>query len=179
MLFRSKTPPKGRASEGKGKARAASGSFPSNSAGAKTAPGALGKPGGSGAHVSSRGKSGDSSNSNHANGANRTNGVTPPTAGSLKVLKGCKIFVDVKSDNGDDGAPLFVEMLEGLGAKVLGSVGSTCTHIVYKNGMQSTLTRYRYAFLPFSLPRLQVLTSTITQGPTKTLNRLLSVSLGW
>ncbi|KAI0318532.1 hypothetical protein OF83DRAFT_1022245, partial [Amylostereum chailletii] len=62
---------------------------------------------------------------------------------SLKVLKQCTVFVDVRTDDGDDAGGLFVDMLRGLGAKVLGRVGQTCTHIVFKNGLVSTLTRYR------------------------------------
>jgi hypothetical protein len=42
--------------------------------------------------------------------------VTKPT--SLKVLKSCTIFVDVRTDDGDDAGGLFVDMLRGLGAKV-------------------------------------------------------------
>ncbi|KAJ7863675.1 hypothetical protein B0H13DRAFT_1093058 [Mycena leptocephala] len=34
-------------------------------------------------------------------------------------------------------------MLKDLGARVLGSVGRTLTHIVYKNGLGATLSRYR------------------------------------
>jgi len=62
---------------------------------------------------------------------------------SLKVLEDCVIFVDVRTDTGDEAGSLFVEMLEGVGARVLTRVGQTCTHIVYKNGLMSTLTRYR------------------------------------
>ncbi|KAL4071365.1 hypothetical protein V8B97DRAFT_1962925 [Scleroderma yunnanense] len=36
---------------------------------------------------------------------------------SLKVLKKCTIFVDVRTDQGDDAGSLFVDMLRGLGAK--------------------------------------------------------------
>ncbi|KAI0301573.1 hypothetical protein B0F90DRAFT_1628634 [Multifurca ochricompacta] len=62
---------------------------------------------------------------------------------SLKVLKSCTIFVDVRTDDGDDAGGLFVDMLRGLGAKVIGRAGQSCTHIVYKNGLMSTLTKYR------------------------------------
>ncbi|KAG1742552.1 hypothetical protein EDB19DRAFT_1701821 [Suillus lakei] len=67
------------------------------------------------------------------------------TAGKsvLKVLKKCAIFVDVRTDDGDDAGSLFVDMLRGLGARILARVGQSCTHIVYKNGSASTLTRYR------------------------------------
>ncbi|KAH9956184.1 hypothetical protein BC827DRAFT_812319 [Russula dissimulans] len=62
---------------------------------------------------------------------------------SLKVLKACTIFVDVRTDDGDDAGGLFVDMLKGLGAKIIGRAGQSCTHIVYKNGLMSTLSKYR------------------------------------
>jgi len=62
---------------------------------------------------------------------------------SFKILKGCAIFVDVRTEQGDDAGSLFVDMLKGLGAKIMGRLGQTCTHIVYKNGLSNTLTRYR------------------------------------
>ncbi|KAI5990716.1 hypothetical protein EDC04DRAFT_1370178 [Pisolithus marmoratus] len=62
---------------------------------------------------------------------------------SLKVLKKCAIFVDVRTDQGDDAGSLFVDMLRGLGAKIMGRVCQSCTHIVYKNGLPNTLARYR------------------------------------
>jgi len=34
------------------------------------------------------------------------------------VLKDCKIFVDVRTDDGEEAGSLFMEMLENLGAKV-------------------------------------------------------------
>lgn len=37
---------------------------------------------------------------------------------SLKILRDCVIFVDVRTDDGDEAGSLFVEMLEGVGAKV-------------------------------------------------------------
>lgn len=61
----------------------------------------------------------------------------------LKVLKKCAIFVDVRTDDGDDAGSLFVDMLRGLGARILARIGQSCTHIVYKNGSATTLTRYR------------------------------------
>lgn len=36
----------------------------------------------------------------------------------MKVLKDCVIFVDVRTDDGDEAGSLFVEMLEGVGARV-------------------------------------------------------------
>ncbi|KAJ7129028.1 hypothetical protein C8R43DRAFT_1134308 [Mycena crocata] len=69
--------------------------------------------------------------------------VTTPVQ-PLTVLKGCIVFVDVISGLGDNSASSFItEMLKNLGARVLGSVGNTCTHIVYKNGVRSTYTRYK------------------------------------
>ncbi|KAH8115457.1 hypothetical protein DFH11DRAFT_1507873 [Phellopilus nigrolimitatus] len=63
--------------------------------------------------------------------------------GSLDILDQCTIFVDVRTEEGEDAGALFVDMLRGLGAKVLTRIGQSCTHIVYKNGLASTLTRYR------------------------------------
>ncbi|KAF9812299.1 hypothetical protein IEO21_06241 [Rhodonia placenta] len=68
---------------------------------------------------------------------------TAGVPGQLDVLKECTIFVDVRTDDGDDAGGLFVDMLRGMGARILARVGQTCTHIVYKNGLMSTLTRYR------------------------------------
>ena len=45
-------------------------------------------------------------------------GPTTATSSSLKVLKSCTVFVDVRTDDGDDAGGLFVDMLKGLGAKV-------------------------------------------------------------
>ena len=45
-------------------------------------------------------------------------GPATATSSSLKVLKSCTIFVDVRTDDGDDAGGLFVDMLKGLGAKV-------------------------------------------------------------
>jgi hypothetical protein len=36
----------------------------------------------------------------------------------LKVMKDCIIFVDVRTEEGDDAGDLFVDMLRGMGAKV-------------------------------------------------------------
>jgi hypothetical protein len=41
--------------------------------------------------------------------------------GALKVLKKCAIFVDVRTEDGDDAGSLFVDMLKGLGARVSGA----------------------------------------------------------
>lgn len=47
--------------------------------------------------------------------------VGPSTSASsvpLEILKDCVIFVDVKTEDGEDAGSLFVDMLRGLGAKV-------------------------------------------------------------
>ncbi|KAJ7939635.1 hypothetical protein B0H13DRAFT_1586969 [Mycena leptocephala] len=60
------------------------------------------------------------------------------------ILKTCIVYVDVISAFGDDSArSLIADMLENLGARVLGSVGRTLTHLVYKNGHGRTLRSYR------------------------------------
>ena len=38
--------------------------------------------------------------------------------GSLDVLDQCIVFVDVRTEEGEDAGALFVDMLRGLGAKV-------------------------------------------------------------
>ncbi|KAI0665691.1 hypothetical protein C8Q78DRAFT_986010 [Trametes maxima] len=63
--------------------------------------------------------------------------------GALAVLRGCTIFVDIRSEEGEDAGSLFVDMLRGLGAKMASRVGSRCTHVVYKNGLMSTIKGYR------------------------------------
>ncbi|KAI0030007.1 hypothetical protein K488DRAFT_88162 [Vararia minispora EC-137] len=72
----------------------------------------------------------------------RSGGVQPRSepsgsgkARTLKVLKSCTVFVDVRTDDGVDAGGLFVEMLRNLGARVNGRVGPACTHIVFKNGL--------------------------------------------
>ncbi|KAH9060539.1 hypothetical protein EDB87DRAFT_1726860 [Lactarius vividus] len=80
----------------------------------------------------------------HASHLGATAGAPSATKpSSLKVLKSCTIFVDVRTDDGDNAGGLFVDMLRGLGAKIIGRAGQSCTHIVYKNGLMSTLTKYR------------------------------------
>jgi hypothetical protein len=48
----------------------------------------------------------------------KSGSTTTTSSSSLKVLKSCTIFVDVRTDDGDDAGGLFVDMLKGLGAKV-------------------------------------------------------------
>ena len=59
----------------------------------------------------------------HGSGdAGPSNGTVNGSGGakksSLKILKQCAIFVDVRTEQGDDAGSLFVDMLRGLGAKV-------------------------------------------------------------
>ena len=60
--------------------------------------------------------------------ADRTvvNGSGGGKKSSLKVLKKCAIFVDVRTDQGDDAGSLFVDMLRGLGAKVWSMADRYC-----------------------------------------------------
>ena len=45
-------------------------------------------------------------------------GVEEKGNGVLNVLKECTIFVDVRTDGGDDAGGVFVDMLKGMGARV-------------------------------------------------------------
>ena len=54
-------------------------------------------------------------------GKGKTDGPNSPAA--LAVLKDCRIFVDVRTEDGDDAGSLFVDMLRDLGAKVMCCVG--------------------------------------------------------
>jgi hypothetical protein len=77
--------------------------------GLRSAPGALGK--------AKRGLDGHVSSSRKQ--TEDTGGVASKSIPeSLKVLKDCVIFVDVRTDDGDEAGSLFVEMLEGVGARV-------------------------------------------------------------
>ena len=49
---------------------------------------------------------------------NGSGGSGKKKAPVLKILKNCIVFVDVRSDEGDEAGGLFVEMLKGLGARV-------------------------------------------------------------
>ncbi|EMD33074.1 hypothetical protein CERSUDRAFT_118138 [Gelatoporia subvermispora B] len=107
--------------------------------GAQSAPAALTRTRGAAARVSAHGRSAE---------ASPAQGAGDSGTGPLTVLSDCTIFVDVRTDDGDDAGSLFVDMLRGMGAKVLQRVGQTCTHIVYKNGLMSTITRYRLLHEP-------------------------------
>ncbi|KAF8518021.1 hypothetical protein BU17DRAFT_49342 [Hysterangium stoloniferum] len=63
--------------------------------------------------------------------------------GSLDVLKNCIIFVDVRTEEGEDASALFIDMLRGLGARILIKPRKSCTHLVYKAGLPSTITKFK------------------------------------
>jgi hypothetical protein len=60
-------------------------------------------------------------------GGKRSNARMP---GSLDVLKDCIIFVDVRTEEGEDAAALFVDMLRGLGARVSLGLMARYIHIL-------------------------------------------------
>lgn len=69
------------------------------------------------------GSVGPSGNEVHGSGGvDPNNGTVNGSGGakksSLKILKRCTIFVDVRTEQGDDAGSLFVDMLKGLGARV-------------------------------------------------------------
>jgi hypothetical protein len=68
--------------------------------------------------VSSRSTPKTMSNGHMVGAQASKSGSNTATTSSLKVLKSCTIFVDVRTDDGDDAGGLFVDMLKGLGAKV-------------------------------------------------------------
>lgn len=61
----------------------------------------------------------------------------------LDVLKGCVVFVDVRTDDGNEYQDVFKLNLKRLGARVLSRLSSSCTHIVYKNGLPNTAMKFR------------------------------------
>ncbi|THU85037.1 hypothetical protein K435DRAFT_686417 [Dendrothele bispora CBS 962.96] len=87
---------------------------------------------------------GGSSSSSVANGnTNHSNSEQKEEKRKYGVLDKCKVFVDIRGEGGEDVASLFSESLEILGARIMTRVGSTCTHIVFKDGLPSTVNRYR------------------------------------
>ncbi|KAF8907988.1 hypothetical protein CPB85DRAFT_798891 [Mucidula mucida] len=66
--------------------------------------------------------------------------------GSLTVLSHVRAFVDVRdAHTSRDSGEAFVEFLEELGAKVFKKLTKTCTHIVFKNGSFSTVSKWKAA----------------------------------
>ncbi|KAJ3914939.1 hypothetical protein F5877DRAFT_70277 [Lentinula edodes] len=60
----------------------------------------------------------------------------------LKALDECILFVDVWMSYGESTSPIFINIAESLGAKIMKRVGPECTHIVYTLGRQSTVEKY-------------------------------------
>lgn len=119
-----RTPPRNApATDGKGKARAVSSNYPS---GQHTAPAAVSN--GTGAHVARATRSSTRHSTIVANGtagsvANLPSDSTPGSSKpqkpkTMKILKGCNVFVDVKAEGGEDAGGFFVDMLITLGARV-------------------------------------------------------------
>ncbi|KAL1746162.1 hypothetical protein HDZ31DRAFT_34701 [Schizophyllum fasciatum] len=61
----------------------------------------------------------------------------------LDALKGCVVFIDVRTDDGNEYQDVFKLNLKRLGARVLSRLSSSCTHIVYKNGLPNTAMKFR------------------------------------
>lgn len=57
---------------------------------------------------------------------NSSGGSGKKKAPVLKILKSCVVFVDVKTDEGDEAGGLFVDMLKGLGARVSPDATQLC-----------------------------------------------------
>ncbi|KAJ3805438.1 hypothetical protein F5876DRAFT_27924, partial [Lentinula aff. lateritia] len=54
----------------------------------------------------------------------------------------CTVYVDVRLSDGENTSPLFIDIAKSLGAKVVRSVRSECSHIVYTSGRQTTVEQY-------------------------------------
>ena len=78
----------------------------------------------------SQGKTTPSASDKSKQEANGSGGSGKKKAPVLKILKSCVVFVDVKTDEGDEAGGLFVEMLKGLGARVSLNAAHPC-HVRY------------------------------------------------
>jgi hypothetical protein len=67
----------------------------------------------------------------------------PEKKPTLDVLKGCRVFVDVYDNEGTNLGDFYSNMLMNLGARVFSGLGQTCTHIVYRNGRDGTLKKWK------------------------------------
>ena len=131
-----RTPPKGLMGPPRTPTRAASATYPYSSSASKdqqqdqrqaepaagsskTAPSALGRVRrGEDGHVgASRSARIHAQERDAVAGSGGSEGKTV-APGALTVLKDCVIFVDVRTDGGDDAGGLFVDMLKGMGARV-------------------------------------------------------------
>ncbi|KAJ8076850.1 hypothetical protein PM082_001273 [Marasmius tenuissimus] len=68
-------------------------------------------------------------------------------ATTLSILSDCKVFVDYRSDD-PHVTETWVQMLKDLGARIMTRLGPTCTHILWKDGLPSTINRYRSLNVP-------------------------------
>lgn len=82
------------------------------------------------------------SNSSSGHSSTHLSGVDKHHQRPPAPLKDVIAFVDVRTAEGDDAGKVFVEMLKGLGAKVVGRLIFPLTHIVFKAGRQTTIERY-------------------------------------
>lgn len=62
---------------------------------------------------------------------------------SSRPLRGVTAFVDAKTTDGDEAGSPFADMLRNLGARVLKAYAESVTHVIFKDGSQTTLTRVR------------------------------------
>ncbi|CEL52700.1 structural constituent of cell wall [Rhizoctonia solani AG-1 IB] len=58
-------------------------------------------------------------------------------------LRTCVAFVDVRTAAGENSGGAFAHMLKKLGAKIVSRPTPSTTHIIFKSGHQSTLTKYK------------------------------------
>ncbi|KAK1232158.1 hypothetical protein PQX77_004706 [Marasmius sp. AFHP31] len=68
-------------------------------------------------------------------------------ATTLSILSDCKVFVDYRSDD-PHVTETWIQMLKDLGARIMTRLGPTCTHILWKDGLPSTINRYRSLNVP-------------------------------
>jgi hypothetical protein len=79
---------------------------------------AMGPPSGLASGSQSQNSPADSAPSNPSKHVSRRSGPSHAGDAKLGVLKDCTIFVDVRTDEGDDAGSLFAEMLSNMGARV-------------------------------------------------------------
>ncbi|KAJ3810722.1 hypothetical protein F5876DRAFT_65379 [Lentinula aff. lateritia] len=60
----------------------------------------------------------------------------------FKPLDECILYVDVWMSHGGTTSPIFIDIAQSLGAKVIKQIGPECTHIVFTLGRQGTVEKY-------------------------------------
>ncbi|KAL0581327.1 hypothetical protein V5O48_000703 [Marasmius crinis-equi] len=80
-----------------------------------------------------------SSSSASKNGTESKKDEPTPT---LSILSDCKVFVDYRSED-PAMTEIWVKMLKDMGARIMTRLGPMCTHILWKDGLPSTINRYR------------------------------------